>query len=293
VKSFIAALRSLVLPWGRTSGARIILDGDNARILVYDASDTLIAEISPDARVIKALDASGVYAKLDPAAPSGIADTPGPGLALGGMAGDVEPGSLSEFDDGFSRGLYLRTSSPVADPLAVEGEDYAAIRMYGRFHGADPQVQFVARGPDSFISLNDLLVDANNRIISYGEPESFTPSLGNSGTATYSQRVGWYYRIGPMIYFNAYFVVTNPGSGANPLTLHGPTNVDRTHRQIVWGYGESLTAGNNGAHNVVAFQSGSAHVWDRVRNSTGGNITGADLAATAVLTYEGWYREEI
>lgn len=47
MKSFIAALRTLVLPWGRTTGTRIVLDGVNGRILIYDASNTLIAEISP------------------------------------------------------------------------------------------------------------------------------------------------------------------------------------------------------------------------------------------------------
>lgn len=41
MKSFIAALRSLVLPYGRTSGQRIVLDGDNGQIAVYDATGTL------------------------------------------------------------------------------------------------------------------------------------------------------------------------------------------------------------------------------------------------------------
>lgn len=36
MKSLIAALRTLVLPWGRTSGRRIILDGVNGDIRIYD-----------------------------------------------------------------------------------------------------------------------------------------------------------------------------------------------------------------------------------------------------------------
>lgn len=39
MKSFIAALRNLVLPWGRTTGRRIVLDGDNGEILIYNALD--------------------------------------------------------------------------------------------------------------------------------------------------------------------------------------------------------------------------------------------------------------
>lgn len=45
MKSFIAALRSLVLPWGRTSGRRIILDGDNGQIAIYNASDIKTGQI--------------------------------------------------------------------------------------------------------------------------------------------------------------------------------------------------------------------------------------------------------
>lgn len=46
MRSFLAALRTLVLPYGRTSGQRIILDGENGKILVYNAANVLIAEVS-------------------------------------------------------------------------------------------------------------------------------------------------------------------------------------------------------------------------------------------------------
>jgi hypothetical protein len=42
MKSFIAALRSLVLPFGATSGPRIVLDGVNGRIEVYNAAGVLV-----------------------------------------------------------------------------------------------------------------------------------------------------------------------------------------------------------------------------------------------------------
>jgi hypothetical protein len=47
MKSFIAALRSLVLPFGSTTGARIILDGVNGRIYVYNSTNDLIAILTP------------------------------------------------------------------------------------------------------------------------------------------------------------------------------------------------------------------------------------------------------
>lgn len=283
----------LTIPTGATTGVRITINHNNdGAIKVYDAANVLIAEISATADVIKALSAAGVYAKLDPSTASGVADQPGPGLALGGMPGDVEPGTLSEWDDTFDRGLYLRTPSPVADPGASEGQDYAAIRMTGRFHGSDPAIQIIADGPTSFVSINGTTFDANGQIIAYAAPNTYTPVLGNGGTATYSTRAGWWYRVGPMIFVNAYFVITNAGSGAGTLTLTAPTNIDHTARQYVGCHAENLT-GNAGSLQAVAFTGGSGNTFDRVRNSTGANLTGASLTAGGILVFEGWYREEI
>jgi hypothetical protein len=44
VKSFIAALRSLVLPFGATTGPRIVLDGVNGRIVVYNAANVAFSQ---------------------------------------------------------------------------------------------------------------------------------------------------------------------------------------------------------------------------------------------------------
>lgn len=291
----------LTIPTGATTGQRITINHDNdGAIKVYNTSNVLIAEISNTADVIKALSAAGVYAKLDPSAPSGIADTPGPGLALGGMSGDVEPGSLTEFDDGFSRGLYLRTPSPVADPFAGEGEDYAAIRMSGRFHGADPTIDMNARGPDGFVAFNGIIVDQDGQMISYALATDYTPGISNIGTATFSTRKGWWFRIGPMYYITQYFAVDNPGSGAGIVTTTVPFNVDRTTRQVLTMHCESVGPGGShiGNGNCIYFTGGSGGVSDRLRQSSNGatnadaNITGADLLANGIITIQGWLREE-
>jgi hypothetical protein len=287
----------LTIPTGATTGARITINhnGDGA-IKVYNSANVLIAEISATADVIKALDASGVYARLRPDAPSFIADTPGPGLELGGMPGDTAPGALTEYDDTFIRGLFLRAPSPVADDSAALGIDFGAISVSGRFHGNDPQIQLSAGdpadAPDGFISLNGAILDANSQFVSYADATAYTPVLGNGGTATYSTRAGWYYRIGPMVFMNASFVITNAGSGAGTLTLTAPTNIDRTTRQYVGCHAENM-GGNSGSLQAVAFTGGSGTTFDRVRNSTGANLTGASLAAGGILAFEGWYREEI
>lgn len=48
MRSLIAALRTLTLPWGRTSGKRLVLDGVNGRILVYNASDVETGRVDAD-----------------------------------------------------------------------------------------------------------------------------------------------------------------------------------------------------------------------------------------------------
>jgi hypothetical protein len=45
MKSFFAALRSLVLPYGATSGSRIVLDGVNGTITVYNSAGIAIGVI--------------------------------------------------------------------------------------------------------------------------------------------------------------------------------------------------------------------------------------------------------
>lgn len=45
MKSTLAGIRTLVLPYGATTGARIILDGVNGRILVYNAANVLVEQI--------------------------------------------------------------------------------------------------------------------------------------------------------------------------------------------------------------------------------------------------------
>jgi hypothetical protein len=51
VKSTIASLRSLTLPFGATSGGRIVLDGVNGRIEVYDSDGQLIGTFDPNGLV--------------------------------------------------------------------------------------------------------------------------------------------------------------------------------------------------------------------------------------------------
>src|SRR5438132_6025551 len=52
MRSALAGIRTLVLPWGAVSGARIVLDGNTGEISMYDASNNLIGLLTPLGRTI-------------------------------------------------------------------------------------------------------------------------------------------------------------------------------------------------------------------------------------------------
>lgn len=119
---------------------------------------------------------------------------------------------------------------------------------------------------------------------------TYTPTVTGDGTATYNVQTGWYQRVGKMIFFAAYLTVNAAGSGAANVQIDAPTSIDRTTRQVVSVHCEGLGAGD-GSSELVAFTGGSGATWDRLRMSTGANITGADLSASGIVIAEGWYRE--
>lgn len=279
------ALGNLIMSIAAAAGTDTYGNAYVAGVGVYGTSDKVTVRNS-----------AGDTAVLRADAPSGIADSPAPGLVLSRASGDVTPASVTEFDDTFTRGVYVRTSSPVDEESSLEGVDYASMMLAGRFHGSDPQIILhagdPADAPNGTIALNGTILDASGGIAAYGAPwTTFTPSLSGAGGATYSVRTGYWRRWGDDIEFVAYFVLSGAGSGATALSLTGPpVEIDRTARQWVGCHMEALGAGNTGMGCALAFTSGSGAVWDRVRNPTNNSLNGADLTATGILTFKGSYR---
>lgn len=119
---------------------------------------------------------------------------------------------------------------------------------------------------------------------------TYTPTVAGDGGATFTTRTGWHMQVGKMRFFTAYVVVNTAGAGAANVTITAPVSIDRTTRQVVVASFEGLTA-NNGTGHAVAFTGGAGAVFDRLRGSTNTNITGAMLAAGAIITVTGWIRE--
>jgi hypothetical protein len=129
------------------------------------------------------------------------------------------------------------------------------------------------------------LVDSTKADIS-----TYTPAVTNGGTATWTTQTGYYWTIGSLCIFTAYLVLNATGSGASTLTITAPVNIDRTTRQSVLCTLDGLTS-ISGTGNAVSLTSGSGAVFDRIRTSTGTNVTGAALTPTAgIITIQGWVR---
>jgi hypothetical protein len=124
---------------------------------------------------------------------------------------------------------------------------------------------------------------------------TYTPTIANGGSVTWTTRTGWYYKIGTskIVFMCAYAVVNAAGSGSSTLTVTAPSNIDRTTRQTV---GCDFEGGNFRVGFVDAFTGGSGAVFDRFRlvNSiTAGvsNVVGSDLGSGVIITIQGFYRE--
>lgn len=271
-------LGKLVMSIAATAGTDPYGNAYTAGVGVYGTADKVTARST-----------SGDTVTLTADAPSYVSDTVSPGITFRKSTETGDGASITEYDDTFFRGMLLMSPSPVVGGSG--GEDFSYIQLDGKFTGGDPQIQLNATGPGSTIGVNGTIFDPLGGIRAYGGPAtSFTPALGGDGSATYSNRGGWWIQVGNMIFYNAYFVASGAGSGTTMLSLTTPTEVDRTTRQTLVCHAEGMSGTNSGTATALALTTGSGAVFDRVRNSTGTNLTGANITSSSILSFQGWYR---
>lgn len=131
---------------------------------------------------------------------------------------------------------------------------------------------------------------------------TYTPTVANAGSVTWTTRTGFWKRASGIVYVNVYLVVLAAGTGTGVVSITMPTNVARTNRQILTMHTESVGAGGNAVSHIgggecLFLPAGSGAVSDRLRTDEGSttarenNIQGADLLAASSITVQGWYRE--
>lgn len=120
---------------------------------------------------------------------------------------------------------------------------------------------------------------------------SYTPTVGNAGTATWTVRSGYYYKLGKLVALAIFLQVNAAGSGASTLTVTAPSTIDRSIRQVLTANIEGTASGIDGCATLMVFLGGSGATFDRIRTRDGGSMDGSDLATGTLVTIQGWYRE--
>lgn len=129
---------------------------------------------------------------------------------------------------------------------------------------------------------------------------TYTPTVANGGTVTWTSRTGYYYKLGKIVFVCIYLNVNAAGSGTSLVSIDMPSSVERTNRQALTLHVETVGANGNATSSIrggecVFFTGGTGATSDRLRVDNGtaneSNIQGADLLAGGLITIQGWYRE--
>lgn len=243
-------------------------------------------------------------------------------LALGYSSVFPNPAVLGSFFNGLQIASPYKNAAPNDDPVFLvmqPGGTTGADRGYVQFStgtGLDSDlvnygtvtintqetgttgliVDAVSGSTASLMSLrvngtSQLTVDSGGNIVTYSQNtfDTFTPTVTNGGTATFTTQTGYWQRVGKMVFVNIYIVVNAGGSGATPITIALPVTPNRTNRQVMFMHGSGLTTGT-GEYTALILTSGSGAVIDTVSRG-GTDVTGADLTNADIITIQGWIRE--
>lgn len=130
---------------------------------------------------------------------------------------------------------------------------------------------------------------------------TYVPTVSNAGTATWAQRLGWYKKLGKIVFIEVYLAASAAGSGTTTLTVSLPSTPYReggglaTTQQLIPARAQAVAAGTNssvsGTSSGVVLQTGSGAVLDQLRGPTDIVMRGEQIGLTTIVTVQGWYRE--
>lgn len=186
MRSLIAALRSIVLPNGVTTGQRIVLDGVNGDIFVYDVNNNLIASITPASNAGQWVGGVAVYDYPAPGAGSYvrmISDLIEFG-AWNGRQAFVRNGLIQVDDSGLTNPAVVEMRAPSDD--APNGHS-AALELDSQYNNGVSTIPPVAMIYDNSVTV-DVAVDLIVTGITYGRDRT----LSNNGLFGTPVRESWH-----------------------------------------------------------------------------------------------------
>jgi hypothetical protein len=150
------------------------------------------------------------------------------------------------------------------------------------------------RTDDSFAVGGDLSVSSTTW-------STYVPTVTNGGTVTWSQQLGWYKKLGKLVFVEIYLAASAAGSGTTGLTIGLPSTPYRdgggaaTTRQYLGAYCGGVAAGTNssisGSFSAVVLAGGSGAAIDQFRGPTDIQMRGEQIGSSTIITIQGWYRE--
>lgn len=229
MRSFLAALRSLVLPYGTTSGTRLVLDGVNGRIVIYNAANQAILTMDS---------ATGAITAVNPTDGSQVIINSGDAAEISFVP---KPVVGQTFEDGFVYTDEQADGSGVAAYLALQSPTVA---------GGEPALLFLS-GPGP-VTMASFIQFISNYWQVYADSIDFNPH--NLDTVTFQIN-------GERPRLTAGYQETNTDSGTftalTTVDSYSPNLVNGRIYEIVWeGQFGSSVAGD--AIQVELFQGATS-----------------------------------
>ncbi|MFD4830128.1 hypothetical protein ACFWPV_09775 [Streptomyces uncialis] len=210
---------------------------------------------------------------------------------------------------------YLRSATAAGDvaySAIVSGDTVDRVRIYadGKLEigpgNAARDVTLYRDGANTLRTGDNLTVDLGLSVggdltVATTDWQTYTPTVGNQGSATWATRVGWYKKLGKIVFIEIYLAASGAGSGTTNLTLSLPSTPYRdgsgaaTTRQVITAHIGNVTAGGNsslgGTSSAIVLAGGSGPMVDQLRGPTDINMRGEQISTTFIATFQGWYRE--
>jgi hypothetical protein len=140
--------------------------------------------------------------------------------------------------------------------------------------------------------------DGQFRIYGGNSPTSYTPTWSGLGTATMSRNLGWYWRIGKLVFIEIYAqFASGPGTGTTGISVTLPSTPFRegaganSTRQLITGWADAMNIMSPGLMFLPVYAGGSGAASGALCMYDFSTLQTQHLQAGTIFTIQGYYRE--